>query len=56
MIKRICKTENLTGKERLAASVLTNDYNILLSKGTWLQRDYIEKLKELNIKRSIYLG
>ena len=50
MIKRICKTENLTGKERLAASVLTNDYNILLSKGTWLQRDYIEKLKELNIK------
>lgn len=50
MIKRICKTEKLTGKERLANSVMTNDYNVLLSEGTLLQQDYIKKLKELNIK------
>lgn len=50
MIKRICKIENLTGKERLANNVMTGDYNILLSEGTLLRQDYIEKLKELNIK------
>lgn len=50
MIKRICKIDDLTGKERLANNVMTGDYNILLSEGTLLRQDYIEKLKELNIK------
>ena len=50
MIKKICKIDDLTGKERLASNVMTGDYNVLLSEGTVLRQDYIEKLRELNIK------
>jgi len=50
MIKKICKINDLTGKERLANNIMTGDYNILLSKGTVLRQDYINKLRELNIK------
>ena len=50
MIKKICKIDDLTGKDRLANNIITGDYNILLSEGVVLRQDYIEKLKELNIK------
>lgn len=50
MVKKIYNINDLTGNERLANSVMTGDYNVLLSEGTILRQDYIEKLKELNIK------
>ena len=50
MIKKICRIDDLTGQECLANSVMTADYNVLLSEGTILCQDYIEKLRELNIK------
>lgn len=50
MIKKICKIDELTGKERLANNIMNSDYNVLLSEGIILRQDYIDKLKELNIK------
>jgi HD-GYP domain-containing protein (c-di-GMP phosphodiesterase class II) len=47
---RLCKVEDLTGKEILAKDVITPDYQILLSVGTQLKQDYILKLRELDIK------
>ena len=49
MIKRICKINDLTGEEALAKNIFKDDYNILLSAGTILKQEYIEKLRELNI-------
>lgn len=51
MMKRECKIDDLTGKERLANNVLSEDYAILLAEGTLLKKEYIEKLKENNIKK-----
>lgn len=51
---RLCKVNDLTGKEILAKDVFTTEYNILLSEGTVLKHEYIEKLKELNI-RQVYI-
>lgn len=48
---RLCKVNDLTGKEILAKDVFTKEYKILLSEGTVLKHKYIEKLKELNIRR-----
>lgn len=45
-----CKVDNLTGKEILAKDVLTSEYQILLSVGMPLKQEYIEKLRELDIK------
>ncbi|MCM1086510.1 MAG: HD domain-containing protein [Muribaculaceae bacterium] len=50
MNKKICTVDELTGKECLARNILTKDYNILLSEGTILRQDYIDKLKENNIE------
>ncbi len=50
MIKKICKIDDLTGKECLANNVMSGEYNVLLSEGTVLRQDYIEKLRELKIK------
>ena len=49
MTRKKCSIDELTGKESLARSVITDDYNILLSSGTVLKQEYINKLKELNI-------
>lgn len=54
MIKKMCKIDDLTGRERLANNIMTGDYNVLLSEGTVLRQDYIEKLRELNI-REVYV-
>ena len=49
MTKRLCKIDELTGNECLAKDIMTGDYTILLSQGTVLKQEYIEKLKELDI-------
>lgn len=51
---KLCKVDELTGKETLAKDVLTIEYKVLLSEGTVLKQEYIEKLKELNI-RQVYI-
>lgn len=51
---RLCKVEDLKGTEILAKDALTLEYKILLSAGTPLKPEYIEKLKELNI-REVYV-
>ena len=45
-----CEVDNLTGTEVLARDVFTSEYQILLSSGVQLKEEYIDKLKELNIK------
>lgn len=47
---KLCKVNDLTGKEILAKDVITPEYKILLSAGTILKQDYIQKLQELDIK------
>lgn len=47
---KLCKIEDLKGTEILARAVSTPDYVELLSAGTLLKQEYIDKLKELNIK------
>lgn len=47
---RLCKIENLNGEEILAKDILTSDYNILLSAGTKLKREYVDKLTDHGVK------
>lgn len=42
--------DTLKGNEVLARAVMTSNYNELLAAGTTLKLEYIEKLKELDIK------
>lgn len=51
---KLCKVDQLIGKEILARDVFTTEYKILLSAGTVLKYEYIQKLKELNI-RQVYI-
>lgn len=46
---KLCRVSNLLGGEELARAVMTLDYQVLLSKGTVLNMDYIDKLKDLGI-------
>lgn len=46
---RICDITELSGGEILAKAIMTSDYQILLSEGTKLKKEYIGKLKELGI-------
>ncbi|MCM1268947.1 MAG: HD domain-containing protein [Bacteroidales bacterium] len=45
-----CKVNDLKGTEILARDVITPEYQVLLSEGMPLKQEYIEKLKELEIK------
>lgn len=45
-----CKVDDLTGTEILAKDVFTPEYQVLLSVGMPLKQEYIEKLRELDIK------
>jgi len=47
---KVCNVEELVGEEILAKDVFTAEYMILLSMGTQLKKEYIEKLKELQVK------
>lgn len=46
---KVYDVEELTGTEILAREVITPEYQVLLSAGTQLKKEYIEKLKELDI-------
>ena len=46
---RLVRTDNLTGEERLARAVVTDEYNELLPKGTLIKKEYIDKLERLGI-------
>lgn len=46
---KICKIEDLKGNEVLARPVMTPDYNVLLSEGTVIKKEYISKLKDLGV-------
>lgn len=45
-----CKVDDLKGTEILARDVFTPEYQVLLSVGMPLKQEYIEKLRELEIK------
>lgn len=47
---RLVAVDVLKGNEQLGRAVMTNNYNELLAAGTVLKPEYIEKLKELDIK------
>lgn len=47
---RICKISDLKGGEILAKTIMTSDYQVLLSEGVSLRTEYIDKLKELGIE------
>lgn len=51
---KLCKVEDLAGTEILAKDAMTSEYKILLSAGTPLKPEYIEKLKDLNV-RYVYI-
>lgn len=44
-----CNINRIMGGEVLATPVMTNQYQILLSEGTVLQKEYIDKIRELGI-------
>lgn len=46
---KVCKITDLSGGEVLAKPIMTFDYQILLSEGTRLRKDYIERLQCLGI-------
>lgn len=48
-MSKLVSINELEGGEVLAADVITDDYQVLLSVGTTLKMDYIEKLKELDV-------
>ena len=50
---KLCKVNDLTGKEILAKDIITPEYKILLSAGTILKQDYIQKLQELDILKKM---
>lgn len=47
---KLCKTSDLQGGEVLARTVMTSEFQVLLSEGITLRPEYIEKLKELGIE------
>lgn len=51
---KLCKLEELKGNEVIAKPILTPDYNILLSEGTILKLEYINKLRDLDVEE-IYI-
>ena len=46
---RLMKLEELTGEEKLARSIMTDDYKELLSQGSTVKLEYIPKLKDIGI-------
>ena len=51
---KLVEIDELQGGEILAKQILTNDYQVLLGKGTVVKIEYIEKLRELDIL-SVYI-
>lgn len=46
---RIIDVKDLKGGEILAADIMTEDFIVLIGKGSVIKKEYIERLKELNI-------
>lgn len=46
---KICRLEDLVENDIIAKPVMTDDYQVLLSEGTILKKEYIVKLKEFYI-------
>lgn len=44
-----CSIDNIKGGEILVEPVMTDSYRVLLTEGTVLQKEYVEKIKELGI-------
>ncbi len=51
---KLCKVTDLVGEEVVAKTVMTHDYQILLSEGTIIRKSYIRKLIEHQID-TIYI-
>ena len=51
---KLISVDNLKENDIIANSVMTDDFQILLNKGTILKAEYIDKLKELGI-REVYI-
>lgn len=47
---KLCKVEELEGGEVLGKAIMTSEFQILLSEGTTLRKEYIEKIKDLGIQ------
>ena len=50
---RLMKLEELTGEEKLARSIMTDDYKELLSQGSTVKLEYIPKLKDIGIASAV---
>ncbi len=50
MSARICKTEELVENDILASDVITSEYQVLLSAGTRMKKEYISKLEKMGIR------
>lgn len=46
---RLCSVDDLKGGEVLAKAILTSELRILLSEGTTLRPEYVQKIRELGI-------
>ena len=46
---KLCRVENLKGGEILSKDVMTSDVRVLLSEGTELRPEYIDKINRLGI-------
>ena len=46
---KLIKIEQITGSEILAKSILTSDYNEILSEGTLMKKSYVPRLIEMGI-------
>lgn len=46
---KLCKTSELKGGEVLARAIMTSEFQILLSEGTKIRTEYIEKIEDLGI-------
>jgi len=51
---KLCNVENLVENDVIARPVMTEDYQVLLSEGTILKQEYIDKMKDFNIV-SVYI-
>ena len=51
---KLCYIENLVENDVIARPVMTEDYQVLLSEGTILKQEYIDKMRDFNIV-SVYI-
>lgn len=50
---KLCRVENLKGGEILSKDVMTSDVRVLLSEGTELRPEYIDKINRLELQKFI---